>query len=308
MDINKFTTNSQRALQEAQAFAFEYENGQLDTLHLLLALLTQDESVVLSILKKQEISIETLINETETEIRRLPKGRLDADNHNIFISPQMNYALAAAEKEAKKIGDDYVSTEHLLLGLIRSDSAAAKLLQKHKLDFDTVLQILAQVRGTQKVDSAEPEMRQNVLAKFTQNLTQRAREEKLDPVIGRDDEIRRVLQVLSRRTKNNPVLIGEPGVGKTAIAEGLAQRIVSGDVPENLKNKDVLSLDIAGLVAGSKFRGEFEERLKAVLAEIQKNKDKYIIFIDELHMIRRRGRDRREHRRFEYAEAGTGQR
>lgn len=279
--------NSQQAMQASQAAAFEYKHSQVDTIHLLYALLQQDQSVVLTVLKKMEIPFEQLIADVEANLKRMPKSQMKQPTMagQVFITPQMNYAMVSAEKEAKKLGDEFISTEHLFLSLLQVDSLAAEILTSYGIDYNAVLKILAQVRGGQKVDSLEPESKYQALEKYTVNLTQMAREEKLDPIIGRDEEIRRVLQVLSRRTKNNPVLIGEPGVGKTAIAEGLAQRIVSGDVPENLKNKEVLNLDIGSLIAGSKFRGEFEERLKTVLSEIRKNKDKYVIFIDELHTI-----------------------
>jgi len=287
MDIRKFTTNSQQAMQEAQALAFEYNHPQIDTLHLLYALLQQDESIVLTVLKKMEAPVENIIRDVETALRRMPKGAVNKQPQSgqVFITAYMNHALVYSEKEALKLGDEFVSTEHLLLALLKVDSAASEILKLYNINYDLVAKILLDVRGGQKVDSAEPENKVNILSKHTVNLTEEARQEKLDPVIGRNEEIRRVLQVLSRRTKNNPVLIGEPGVGKTAIAEGLAQRIVSGDVPENLKDREVLSLDIGSLVAGSKFRGEFEERMKAILTEIKKNKDRYIIFIDELHTI-----------------------
>ncbi|MFH0779543.1 MAG: ATP-dependent chaperone ClpB [Parcubacteria group bacterium] len=287
MDINKFTMNSQQAMQASQAAAFEYKHSQVDTIHLLYALLQQDQSIVLTVLKKMEVPFEQLIADVEANLKRMPKSQMKQPTMagQVFITPQMNYAMVSAEKEAKKLGDEFISTEHLFLSLLQVDSLAAEILISYGIDYNAALKILAEVRGGQRVDSPEPESKYQALEKYTINLTQMAREEKLDPIIGRDEEIRRVLQVLSRRTKNNPVLIGEPGVGKTAIAEGLAQRIVSCDVPENLKNKEVLNLDIGSLIAGSKFRGEFEERLKTVLSEIRKNKDKYIIFIDELHTI-----------------------
>ncbi|KKQ80667.1 MAG: ATP-dependent chaperone ClpB [Parcubacteria group bacterium GW2011_GWC2_38_7] len=244
------------------------------------------EYMMKTVLKKIEAPIESIIADVETALRRMPKGAMkQPQSGQVFITAPMNFALVNSEKEAVKLGDEFVSTEHLFLSLLKVDSGASEILKLYKIDYDLVLEILTDVRGGQKVDSAEPENKINILSKHTVNLTEEARQEKLDPVIGRNEEIRRVLQVLSRRTKNNPVLIGEPGVGKTAIAEGLAQRIVSGDVPENLKEREVLSLDIGSLVAGSKFRGEFEERMKAILTEIKKNKDRYIIFIDELHTI-----------------------
>ncbi|MFA6537635.1 MAG: AAA family ATPase, partial [Patescibacteria group bacterium] len=285
MDIRKFTTNSQEALQEAQALAFEHHNPQIDTIHLLHSLLTQEESIVLTVLKKMEIPTEQIIEQSRIALTRMTKGKMDAPDGQVHVTGPMNYVLVSADKESKKMGDEFISTEHLFLSLLKVESIAMEILHIFRVDYDTVLKILAEVRGNQKIDSPDPENKINILTKFTINLTDEAREEKMDPVIGRDEEIRRVLQVLSRRTKNNPVLIGEPGVGKTAIAEGLAQRIVSGDVPENLRNREVLSLDIGGIVAGSKFRGEFEERLKAIMQEIKKNKEKYIVFIDELHTI-----------------------
>ncbi len=284
MDIQKFTSNSQQAMQEAQALAFEYKHAQVDSLHLLHSLLHQEQSIVLTILKKLEVPVEQVSFEVEQKLKTLPKG-MSFEGAHIYVTPQMNYTLVLAEKEAKGLGDEFISTEHLFLAIIRVEADAGEILRFFKVEYETVLKILADVRGASRVDSPDPENKYKVLEKYTVNLTQMAREEKLDPVIGRDDEIRRVLQVLSRKTKNNPVLIGEPGVGKTAIAERLAQRIVSGDVPDNLKNKDVLSLDIGSLIAGSKFRGEFEERVKSVLKEIKSAKDRYILFIDELHTI-----------------------
>lgn len=283
MNLNKFTTKSQQALQEAQALAFEYHNNQVDTIHLLYSLLTQHDSLIVAILKKLDIDYKKLTEEVEDYLKNLPKT--STQTQNTYITPQLNYAIFQAEKIAKRLGDEFISTEHLFLSLIETESQAQDLLNFYNITTDSVMRVLAQVRGSQKVDSLEPETKYQALEKYAVNLTKLAREEKLDPVIGRDEEIRRLLQVLSRRTKNNPVLIGEPGTGKTAIVEGLAQRIISGDVPENLLNKEILSIDIGSMIAGSKFRGEFEDRLKAVLKEIKNSKDRYIIFIDEIHTI-----------------------
>ncbi len=285
MNLNKLTIKAQEALQNAQEIASSYNNQVLEPEHLLAALVQDPEGTVTPIIGKIGVNIGTVKIKLNELLGKLPKvsgSALGAQN----LSQNLAKVLDNSVKQAEGLKDDYVSTEHMLLAIVESgDSPAGNLLRDQGVTAEAIFQVLREIRGTQRVTDQNPEEKYRALERYGRDLNEQARRGKLDPVIGRDEEIRRVLQVLSRRTKNNPVLIGEPGVGKTAIAEGIAHRIVQGDVPESLKTKRIVALDMGSLVAGTSFRGQFEERLKALLKEVQDSNGEIILFIDELHTL-----------------------
>ncbi|HNZ08084.1 MAG TPA: ATP-dependent chaperone ClpB [Candidatus Cloacimonadota bacterium] len=281
MNTQRFTIKSQEALQAMQNLATAHGHQEIGVLHLLAAMLQQPDTLIVPVLQKLEIDPGNINSQVEDALRKLPR----VSGAQVYLAQPVLDVLHQAEREADQLGDDYISLEHILLALVSKGGEAGKILTGKGLDHATLMRALKELRGNQRVTDQNPEAKYQALDKYARNLTRLARQEKLDPVIGRDEEIRRGIQILSRRRKNNPILIGEPGVGKTAIVEGLARRIVARDVPENLKDKELVELDMAALLAGAKFRGEFEERLKAVLAEVEKSDGRIILFIDEIHTV-----------------------
>ena len=284
--FEKFTERARELVQQAQDILTRYKHTQLDTEHLHLAMLEQTDGLAVQVLQKLNVDIKALTGAVEDVLARAPKVQYDDGSSQIYITPRIKRVFELASEEAQRLKDDYVGVEHLLLGLVKeANGGAARILKHYGVDEEKVYRALQEIRGNARVTDERPEEKYRMLERFSRDLTQLAKEDKIDPVIGREEEIKRTIQILSRRTKNNPVLIGDPGVGKTAIAEGLALKIAHNDVPENLRGRRLLALDMGALVAGSKFRGEFEERLKGVMDEVRKANGQIVLFLDELHTV-----------------------
>ena len=283
--FHNFTAKAQEAIRRAHELAIERGQNQIDSMHLLAALVLQDDGIVISILDKLEADLALLTDSILDSLDGQIRTNLMISPHQIYLTPELGKTLEEAHKAAASLKDEYISSEHLFLGILEINSHAKEILGKFRIDKERVMHILSELRGKERVLEAEPDLKLQVLERYAKNLTKLARQDKLDPVIGREEEIKRIMQILARRTKNNPVLIGEAGVGKTAIVEGLASMIARGDVPDILKDKELISLDLASLVAGTKYRGEFEERLKGLMRELERAQGRVILFIDELHTI-----------------------